>query len=150
LDGYSYSSLSSLIVISDPINYEKLLEETEENGYEPWRAYGRSKLANIIFTYELHKRLREEGITNVTVNALHPGLVATQLLTKAGWNNAGMPVADGAKTSIYLASDPEVANRSGEYWFECKPEESTPVSHSPEEGKKLWKYSLEWTGLANK
>ncbi|MGH6996428.1 MAG: SDR family NAD(P)-dependent oxidoreductase, partial [Stellaceae bacterium] len=95
-------------------------------GYSGWFAYKQSKLCNILFTRALARRLAGSG---VTINALHPGFVATNF----GNNNGGIfrvgvgiakrfmaiPPADGAKTSVYLVSAPEVANLSGLYFDKC-------------------------------
>jgi NAD(P)-dependent dehydrogenase (short-subunit alcohol dehydrogenase family) len=113
--------------------------------YSGWIAYGRSKLANIYFTYELARRLQG---TNVTVNCLHPGFVASRF----GSNNGGITRVviglakslaaisedEGAKTSIHVASSPEVANVSGKYFDKCAAVASSPVSYDEEVARALW------------
>ena len=115
-------------------------------------AYGQSKLANVLFTYELARRL--EG-TGVTVNALHPGFIATGFARNNGLVfNLGMKLIglfirkpeQGAQTSIYLASSPEVEGVSGKYFVDCKPVQSSPQSYDTELAQKLWQASLELTG----
>ena len=116
--------------------------------------YGETKLMNIMFTYELARRLAGSG---VTANALHPGFVASNF----GKNNGGVwksmfslaqPFAisarEGAQTSIFLASSPEVAGMSGEYFVRKKPAKSSPASYDQEAQAKLWRVSEEMTGPA--
>lgn len=113
-----------------------------------WTAYSQSKLGNILFTYELARRL--EG-TGVTVNALHPGFVATNF----GHNNGGLigrgtqivqklvaiSPEKGAQTQIYLASSPEVATVSGKYFVKSKPAASSRASYDPTTAKRLWEWA---------
>ena len=138
-----------------PIDYDLLAAEhrTDED-FDRWRAYGRSKLANILFSNELARRLKEAG-SAVTSNALHPGLVATNLLTNAGGDRSrGIPVAEGARTSIYLATSPEVEGHSGGYYFECKPvspgRSRTEISTSEEAGRTLWAAVCKDLGLSER
>jgi NAD(P)-dependent dehydrogenase (short-subunit alcohol dehydrogenase family) len=119
-----------------------------EKRYSGWTAYGQSKLANVYFTYELARRL--EGST-VTVNCLHPGFVASRF----GDNNGGLiklmiglakSVAaisedEGAKTSIHVASSPEVAGVSGKYFDKCAAVSSSPVSYDEGVASALWRFS---------
>jgi len=121
--------------------------------YRSSRAYGQSKLANILFTYELARRL--EG-TGVTVNCVHPGAVATGL----GANNGAlakllMPLIgrfmrspeQGAATQIYLAASPEVEGVSGKYFVDCKPAQSNQESYDTALARRLWEVSAEMTGV---
>jgi NAD(P)-dependent dehydrogenase (short-subunit alcohol dehydrogenase family) len=127
-----------------------------EKRYRGMQAYGQSKLANILFTYELARRL--EG-TGVTVNALHPGSVATGfarnngLLFNVGTKIVGLlflrKPEQGAQTSIYLASSPEVQGVTGKYFFDCQPVDSSPLSHDRALAEKLWQVSLELTRKAD-
>jgi len=119
------------------------------------KAYSRSKLCNVMFTYELDRRLREEG-ANVSTNALHPGVVRTGF----GHNNGLMTRAfvgliqmfslnaqQGAATQIYLASSPEVEGVSGKYFEKKKPKRSSSFSREPAYWAHLWAISEELTGL---
>lgn len=113
-------------------------------------AYGNSKLANILFTMELARRL--EG-TGVTVNALHPGFVSTGF----GKNNPGflmkimrvvVPLIarspeKGAETSIYLASSPEVQGITGKYFVDCKASQPAAQATDSAVARKLWDVSAE-------
>jgi NAD(P)-dependent dehydrogenase (short-subunit alcohol dehydrogenase family) len=123
--------------------------------YSGWKAYQQSKLANILFTYELAKRIEGMG---VTANTLHPGFVLTNFLqvfrdAPAGWLiNALAPLVAisperGARTSIYLASSPEVEGVSGRYFVKEKPVVSSPQSRDALAAERLWQVSVEMTGV---
>jgi NAD(P)-dependent dehydrogenase (short-subunit alcohol dehydrogenase family) len=120
-----------------------------EKSYSGWTAYGRSKLMNVLFTYELARRLASKG---VTVNAMHPGFVASGF----GKNNGTLmslamklisPIArtadEGASTGIYLASSLEVEGVSGKYFVDKQPVDSDPVSYDQALAGRLWDTSLE-------
>ena len=121
------------------------------------RAYAQSKLANILFTYELARRLKG---TVVTANALHPGGVATGFCRNNGWvgwiKHVGyhflkgelVGPKKGARTSIYLATSPEVEGISGKYFIDQKPVRSSAASYDEASAKRLWDVSLDLTGLA--
>jgi NAD(P)-dependent dehydrogenase (short-subunit alcohol dehydrogenase family) len=122
--------------------------------YGGWRAYQRSKLANILFTNELARRL--DG-TKVTANSLHPGFVRTNLLDVVGNRWRGWlirAIADrialspekGARTSIYLASSSDVAGVTGRYFVKEKPVASSPQSRVAADAQRLWQISEEMTG----
>jgi NAD(P)-dependent dehydrogenase (short-subunit alcohol dehydrogenase family) len=126
-----------------------------EKKYGGMNAYCRSKLANIMFTYALARRLTGAG---VTANCLHPGVVATGF----GRNTPGLfrtliglarPLLitpeKGALTSIYLASSPEVANVSGKYFDKCKPIDSSARSLDIDAQERLWALSETQTNLTN-
>ncbi len=122
-------------------------------GYRGFRAYARSKLANLLFTYELARRL--EG-SRVSVNALHPGVVATNFGAENGWRGRGVRLMfkvvgvspeKGAQTAIYLASSPEVEGVTGKYFVKQRPVTSSPVSLDPEAAQELWRISAAMTGL---
>ena len=124
-----------------------------ERGYRTMRIYGQSKLANILFTYELARRL--EG-TGVTVNCLHPGAVATGLgKNNGGWAKVVIGMLrpffrtpeSGAATSIYLASSPQVEGISGKYFSNCKETRSSKGSYDAAAARRLWEVSEELTGI---
>jgi NAD(P)-dependent dehydrogenase (short-subunit alcohol dehydrogenase family) len=124
-----------------------------EKGYRGWTAYGQAKLADLLFTYELARRL--EG-TGVTANALHPGFVATNIgqqhwllrpFMKIVYAFGARSPEEGAQTSIYLASSPEVENVSGKYFIDKEPTRSSDASHDQETAQKLWAISEEMVGL---
>ncbi len=116
--------------------------------------YGQSKLANVLFTYELARRLARTG---VTVNALHPGFVASgfgksdnllvTLIMPIIHRLFAIPVEEGAQTPIYLASSPEVEGVSGHFFEDCKPVKSSLASYDEAAQKRLWKVSEELTSI---
>ena len=122
------------------------------HGYRFMKAYGQSKLANILFTRELALRLAGSA---VTANCLHPGVVATGIahrhwLTKVGWKFLTpfmMSAADGAKTSVYLATAPEVAHISGEYFSHCRIANSSAAAKDMAAARRLWDMSEKMVGL---
>jgi retinol dehydrogenase-12 len=122
--------------------------------YSAWRSYQKSKLANIYFTYELARQLKGSP---VTVNCLHPGFVAsrfgdnntgfTRMIFGLAKSLAAISEEEGAKTSIYLASSPEVAEASGQYFDRCKPVRSSAVSYDEGVARALWQASERLVGL---
>jgi retinol dehydrogenase-12 len=121
--------------------------------FSGWKAYQQSKLANILFTYELARRLEGSG---VTVNTLHPGFVRTSIFREKGalgWlvrraaDLIALSPEQGARTSIYLASSPEVDGVSGCYFVKEKPAVSSPQSQDQGAAERLWKLSEQLTGL---
>lgn len=123
--------------------------------YSGMRAYSRSKLANVLFTYELARRLEGSG---VTANTLTPGFVATHIGMDNNWlvrmvktlaNLFAKSPEEGAQTNIYLASSPEVEGVSGKYLVDCKPVPSDAASYDQATAKRLWEMSAEMTGLKN-
>jgi NAD(P)-dependent dehydrogenase (short-subunit alcohol dehydrogenase family) len=125
-----------------------------ERGYHPKDVYSRTKLANILFTYELARRL---GVSGVTVNCLTPGVVATRMLADyMGAPRAGPGVdstfgaspEEGAETSIYLAVSPEVEGVTGKYFEERRPAASSRESHDAAAARRLWEVSERLTGLS--
>jgi NAD(P)-dependent dehydrogenase (short-subunit alcohol dehydrogenase family) len=124
-----------------------------EHRYSSWRAYSQSKLANLLFTYELARRL--EG-TGVTANAVHPGFVATGF----GGNHRGLvglvirvaklaalSPQQGAETLIYLATSPEVEGITGKYFVRKHAVQSSSASYDQAAARRLWQLSAELTGL---
>jgi NAD(P)-dependent dehydrogenase (short-subunit alcohol dehydrogenase family) len=118
-------------------------------------AYGRSKLANILFTRELARRLAG---TRVTANCLHPGFAATRIGRSAGgWASLVIPLVqaaralpreEGADTIVYLASSPEVETTTGEYFIKRRIAEQSPAARDNAAAKKLWEASEKLAGLA--
>ncbi|CAD7697790.1 unnamed protein product [Ostreobium quekettii] len=137
------------------INFDDLQFEKR---YQRWAAYGQSKLANILFTYELSRRLNAKD--KIATNCLHPGMVKTELqrhivpdpnawymkpLNTLTANFIKSP-EEGAQTSIYLATSPKVEGVTGKYFISCKPADSTKKSKEKEVARRLWAVSCELTG----
>jgi len=125
-----------------------------EKSFSGMRVYGNSKLANIMFTRALAKRL--EG-TGVTANCLHPGAVDTNLGQDNGWLFKVIhpftklflrSPEDGAKTSIHLCMSPEVADVSGTYFQNEKPRRPTDLALDDDAAERLWQMSAEMVDLA--
>lgn len=121
--------------------------------YRGWQAYANTKLMNVVFTYELARRL--EG-TGVTANCLHPGVIQTNLLRnfssvlQGAWHAAGRffkQPDDGAETPVYLASSAEVASVSGQYFRYCKTMGTCEASYDRETQRRLWEESERLTGF---
>jgi len=127
-----------------------------ENSYSGARAYNQSKLANVLFTYELARRLRGSP---VTANTLHPGVVSTSF----GAEDPGtlqrvfvpllrhlmLTPEKGAATSIFLASAPELQSVSGAFFIKSKPHKSSRASYDRPTAARLWQVSTDLTGIAS-
>ena len=122
-------------------------------GYSAVNVYGRSKLCNILFTRELSRHWRGRG---VIVNCLHPGFVATRFGDRSGgFLSLGMRLAknfaispeEGAKTIVYLASSPDVASVSGEYFYKCRPATPTTEACDDAAAKRLWIETAKLAGI---
>jgi NAD(P)-dependent dehydrogenase (short-subunit alcohol dehydrogenase family) len=116
--------------------------------------YAQSKLANLLFVRRLAQQLGPGG---VTVNALHPGFVATRFADNCGppwrtlmnWRkrSAGLTPEQGARTLLYLAESPELTGRSGGYYVDCRPVEPSTAARSDADALRLWQLSAQLTGL---
>jgi len=138
------------------IDFEDLMFEKK-----PWdgrKVYATSKLANVLFAYELQRRLNDIKGPKATVNAVHPGIVATNLgrdssararfIFKYGVVPLlGRTVYEGAQTSIYCAIAPELEGIGGKYFGDCKEEKSSDDSYNEEVARKLWEISERLTNL---
>ncbi len=143
-------NVSSMAHDKRNINFDDLSSEKNYNGLY---AYSRSKLANILFTYELARLLKD---TNITVNAFHPGFVATNFGKNNGLvrfilrrmiKRGALSPAEGADTGIYLATLQEVKQVSGKYFVNKKAVNSSIESYDENLAKELWNKSCEMTGL---
>jgi NAD(P)-dependent dehydrogenase (short-subunit alcohol dehydrogenase family) len=129
-------------------------QPVSQNQYASFTAYCDSKLANILFTYELSRRLE---LTSITVNCLHPGVIASS------FGNTGSGVLkwvfklarpfmktseQGAATVVYLATSAEVSGVSGKYFKNLKPVNSSKQSYNTHIARRLWSHSEVQTGLA--
>src|SRR2546428_5176792 len=133
------------------INFDDLNLEKEYGG---WKAYGQSKLALVLFTHELAKKLQGTG---VTVNAVHPGTVATNIWTRP-FGPVGFIMAlpklfmtspeKGAETIVYLASSPDAKGLNGEYVEKLKVKKSSDESYNEEIAQRLWDVSAKLTRIS--
>ncbi|HEX4571505.1 MAG TPA: SDR family oxidoreductase [Dongiaceae bacterium] len=124
-----------------------------EKGYDGYKAYGRSKLCNILFTRELARRLAGTG---VTANCLHPGFVATRFGDQAGGVMSlviraaklfAISPEKGAETIVHLASSPDVAGSSGGYFDKCRPATPTTEARDDVAAARLWTESVRIAGI---
>ena len=145
-------TVSSNVQAAGRLNFDDLQGERTYSGQ---RAYSQSKLANVVFTYELARRL--EG-TGVTATALHPGLVRTSFSAEdpSRLSKVMIPLlrpfmkapARGAATSIYLASAPEAEGVTGRYFTNRRPKTSSMASYDTVTAAQLWQISADLTGLS--
>jgi NAD(P)-dependent dehydrogenase (short-subunit alcohol dehydrogenase family) len=157
LDLLKASSPSRIINVSSVGHYNGHINFNDlnlENEYGGWKAYGQSKLALVLFTHELAKKLQGTG---VTVNAVHPGTVATNI-----WARPLGPVGfimalpklfmtspqRGAETIVYLASSPDANGLSGEYLEKLRVKKSSDESYNEEIAQRLWDVSAKLTHLS--
>lgn len=132
------------------INFDDI---NAEKGYNPLHAYAQSKLANILFTHELARRLRGEG---VVVNAVHPGVVNTNIWRGPGWISRIARLfawlykrpEEGAQSVVYVATSPEAADVTGQYFKEREVVNPSPEAYDEKAAARLWRLSREMTGLA--
>jgi NAD(P)-dependent dehydrogenase (short-subunit alcohol dehydrogenase family) len=131
------------------INFDDVMAERR---YSPFAAYSQSKLANVMFTYALARRLASDGVGSaVTVNALHPGFVNTGFGANGGALMRGMigiakklgalSTEKGADTVVYLASSPDAAGQTGKYWEKRKAIASNAASIDVAAQDRLWSLS---------
>lgn len=123
-----------------------------ESGYSMLQAYGQSKLANILFTHELARRLRDTG---VTANCVHPGVVATNIWRGSDWFSRIARLfswlykrpEEGARSVLYVAASRDLQGRTGQYFKETENVNPSPESYDEKAAARLWRRSLELTGL---
>jgi len=157
LDLLKASAPSRIINVSSVGHYNGHINFDDPNlekDYGGWKAYGQSKLALVLFTHELAKRLQGPG---VTVNAVHPGTVATNI-----WSRPFGPIGfimalpklfmtspeRGAETIVYLASSPDAKGLNGEYLEKLKVKKSSDESYDEEIARRLWDVSAKLTRLS--
>jgi NAD(P)-dependent dehydrogenase (short-subunit alcohol dehydrogenase family) len=135
-------NVSSSAHEGNTINFDDL---NHQRHYREWTAYGASKLANILFTYELARRLADKG---VTVNAVHPGFVNTNFQRAAGLNMRGpLTPEEGADTQIWLAQSSEVEGITGKYFVRRHDTRSSNISYDQAVARRLWEVSAQLVGL---
>ena len=153
-------NVSSLAHRSGGIDFDAL--QFDRSNYGRWQAYGNSKLANLLFTYEMHRRLRRANVEHVASMAAHPGFSRTNLAQGLGLIGTllkpiGALISQsahmGALPTLRAATDPNA--ESGQYYGPDQPNErrgypvvvsSTPASHDEETARRLWEHSEELTG----
>ena len=132
----------------DGMNFDDL---QSERSFKTFKVYGRSKLANILFTKKLAKMAKTN---NITVNCFNPGFVSTSIGSSLNSSFLGKIVfkisrifakssTKGAETAVYLASSPEVSGITGEYFLDCKIAKTSKAAKSEYEADRLWKISSE-------
>ncbi|OXU23355.1 hypothetical protein TSAR_014986 [Trichomalopsis sarcophagae] len=153
-------NLSSMAHISGRVHFDDL---NLEKSYTPLVAYQQSKLANVLFTAELARKLKDAGIEGITTYSLHPGVISTELgrhLDKSMFPGARLfftvfkPFIKtpelGAQTSIHCAVDETAAHETGLYYKECRVSSPASQANSKEDAERLWSESLKLVGLPQK
>ncbi|KAH8277840.1 hypothetical protein KR018_008509 [Drosophila ironensis] len=162
LDVLKSSAPSRIVVVSSVAHHFGSINRDDlnsEKSYNRKLAYCQSKLANVLFTRELSKRLQGSG---VTVNALHPGIVDTELIRNVDLLQLKIikllirpfvwiffkTAKSGAQTTLYAALDPSLKNTSGQYFSDCRSTSVASAARDDEVAKFLWEESEKWTGIA--
>ncbi len=149
--GHFFLTLLLLDHLNEPariVNVSSMVHATEidldrlndEDYFDPVAAYSRSKLCNVLFAYKLHRLL--EGRRKITVNALHPGVINTKVLTST-WGPVGAPVREGSKMTVYVSTDPSLEGVSGAYFENGARRRSAAVSYDEQLQDRCWEMSLE-------
>ena len=159
LDTLKASAPSRIVNVSSGAHYGGALDFDDlhytKRRYHRFQAYSDSKLMNVLFTYELARRLEGSG---VTANVLHPGLVATDFgltnnrnpvtwLLRRLANLVSISEEEGAETQVYLASSPEVEGVSGKNFERRQEERSSKASYNESDQRRLWDISAEMVGM---
>jgi len=161
LDVLKASAPSRIINVSSDSHeagYIKMDDLQLEKHYRFMRAYGQSKLALVLFTYELARRLQGTG---VTANCLHPGFVATNIgqngtgpigraVVNLIFSSVGISPEEGSKTSIFLATSPEVEGVTGKYFVKSIPKRSAPITYDVTLQRQLWEESARLVNMPMK
>ena len=161
LDVLKASAPSRIINVSSDSHeagYIKMDDLQLEKHYRFMRAYGQSKLALVLFTYELARRLQGTG---VTANCLHPGFVATNIgqngtgpigraVVNLIFSSVGISPEEGSKTSIFLATSPEVEGVTGKYFVKSIPKRSAPITYDETLQRQLWEESARLVNMPMK
>ncbi len=144
-------NVSSNAHYGNRLDFDDLQNKRRYWGMQP---YGRSKFANVLFTYELARHLDGSG---VTANALHPGFVRTNLGKNNGWlarllvpliQLQGISPEQGAETNIYLASSVDVEGVTGKYFVKKQPVASDPATYDEGAAARLWEISASMVGIS--
>jgi len=153
LDPLRASAPSRIVSVSSDAHFGGRISFDDLQGqrrFSGWKAYSQSKLANVLFTYALARRLEGSG---VTANALHPGIVASgfpipdntpELLARGFLKIYGLfasSPSEGARTSVYLATAPEVEGLTGRYFADKQPKDSAKSTYDQATQERLWDVS---------
>lgn len=129
----------------DHIDYDQLQRKTRS--ITGFREYSVSKLANVWFSAELARRWKDTGVHTYS---LHPGVVASEIWRRLPWpirpifKMRMITPEEGARTTLYCATSPEVANETGCYYDECKRAEPSKAAKDPQKARELWELSERW------
>ncbi|MCA9519498.1 MAG: SDR family oxidoreductase [Myxococcales bacterium] len=154
LDALKRADTARIVTVSSKVHHRGAIDFDDlqfERGYSTMRAYAASKLANVLFTFELARRLKG---TTVSANCLHPGVIATNLARDWGvvvsflWKTFTKNADKGARTSIYLATSSEVEGVSGRYYDDCREARTSTIARDAEVARRLWDRSVELTQLS--
>jgi retinol dehydrogenase 14 len=158
LDRLTHSAPARVVTVSSHAHADGRIDFDDlqgERSYSGARAYNQSKLANVLFTYELARKLQD---TSVTANVLHPGVVNTSFGADdpAGVQRLLIPFmrpfmktpAQGAATPIHLASEPDLEQVTGRYFANSKPKKSSQRSYDEATAARLWQVSADLVGLS--
>jgi NAD(P)-dependent dehydrogenase (short-subunit alcohol dehydrogenase family) len=156
LDRLTHAGSARVVTVSSHAHRQGRIDFGDLQGewsYSGAQAYNQSKLANVLFSYELARRVQGSG---VVANVLHPGVVSTSFGAESPGRTQRVLVpllrplmkspARGARTSIRLASAPDLAAVSGRYFVNGKPKRSSPRSHDSDVAARLWRVSAELVG----
>ncbi len=131
----------------DDLNLERNWDSSDGGPPLPgYPAYAQSKLANVLFSNALARRVEGDEITS---NSLHPGTISTKLLHE-GFGMGGASTDTGAETSVYLALSPEVEGLTGRYFSNSQEVEAAPLARDEAAQERLWTVSAEMTGVADR
>jgi len=127
-----------------PIDFDDMMLE---RGYDPMRAYRQSKLAQVMFTFELAERLRAAGESGVTVNALHPATLMNTKMALESFGYAMSTIEDGVEATLRLVVAPELDGVSGRYFDRLDESRANPQAYDADARRRLWRLSAALTGL---
>jgi NAD(P)-dependent dehydrogenase (short-subunit alcohol dehydrogenase family) len=127
-----------------PIDFDDVMLE---RGYDPMRAYAQSKLAQIMFTFELAERLAAQGEQGVTVNALHPATLMDTNMVRQGFRRAMTSVDEGADATLRLILDPQLEGVTGRYFNQTREADAHEQAYDPGARRRLWELSEGLTGV---
>lgn len=140
------SAPSRVLVVTAPSTVPLDFDDLQsERSFSPLRAFGASKMCNLLFSYELARRLEGSG---VTVNAVHPGVVRSNLMRQAPWfiraltRLSGSPPEKAAAWIAHLALAPELESVTGGFFKDGRPIASNAYSHDPAVQRRLWEVSV--------